>query len=348
MSHEIIMPALGMAQDTGLIVTWRKAAGEFVAADDVLLEVETDKSVMEVEAGHDGYIAELRAEAGEEIPVGDVIAVITADKPDAPIQRRSSSSKELPSNLAVDEQSETGTVPKADSRGLAVGPERQTRCASKDLPVAKDRIFASPKARRLAAERGLDLGMLVADDRKQPYHVTDLDLLAALGKQSTADYSEIPDRIEASVTKAGFDGFRKWLVSISEERVDDLAVLAAFAAASMRAGGALETVPLVVEVQKPLAGRTRRFADPDFTGLAKAVEPDINTAPALILRDLTGLAVTSVRFGTSPVPTVTISDQDDAYRIVLEASARGLEQDVAIKIVHELSARLQEPLRQLL
>ncbi len=84
---QVIMPALGMAQDTGLIVAWHKEPGEAVAASDILFEVETDKSTMEVEAGHDGYVAALLAEAGEEAPVGAKIAVISADKPEAPLRR---------------------------------------------------------------------------------------------------------------------------------------------------------------------------------------------------------------------------------------------------------------------
>nr|WP_272212741.1 biotin/lipoyl-containing protein [Marinicella sp. W31]MDC2878656.1 hypothetical protein [Marinicella sp. W31] len=81
---EIIMPALGMAQDTGLIVNWCKEPGDKVSASDILLEVETDKSVMEVEAGHDGYIAAILADADEAVPVGSVIAVISAEKPENP------------------------------------------------------------------------------------------------------------------------------------------------------------------------------------------------------------------------------------------------------------------------
>ena len=63
MPHEVIMPALGMAQDSGLIVAWHKAPGDEVAAGDVLFEVETDKSTVEVEAGQDGFVAALLAEA---------------------------------------------------------------------------------------------------------------------------------------------------------------------------------------------------------------------------------------------------------------------------------------------
>src|ERR1700761_8608276 len=80
MSRDVIMPALGMAQTTGLIVAWRKQPGDAVKAGDVLMEVETDKAVMEVAADTDGYLVDVRAAAGEDVPVGDVIARI-ADSP---------------------------------------------------------------------------------------------------------------------------------------------------------------------------------------------------------------------------------------------------------------------------
>jgi pyruvate/2-oxoglutarate dehydrogenase complex dihydrolipoamide acyltransferase (E2) component len=54
MPHDVIMPALGMAQDTGLIVSWLKKPGDAVKTGDALFEVETDKAVMEVEAVADG------------------------------------------------------------------------------------------------------------------------------------------------------------------------------------------------------------------------------------------------------------------------------------------------------
>ena len=77
MPHEVIMPALGMAQKTGLIVAWLKKPGEAVKAGDALMEVETDKAVMEVEAQADGFLTDVRTAAGEAAPVGEVIALIS-------------------------------------------------------------------------------------------------------------------------------------------------------------------------------------------------------------------------------------------------------------------------------
>ena len=78
MAHDVIMPALGMAQDTGLLVAWRKAPGDAVAAGEALFEVETDKATMEVEAAVAGYLSAVTASDGEDVPVGQVITRIVA------------------------------------------------------------------------------------------------------------------------------------------------------------------------------------------------------------------------------------------------------------------------------
>ncbi|MBT5575344.1 MAG: pyruvate dehydrogenase, partial [Alphaproteobacteria bacterium] len=74
MAHEIIMPALGMAQETGRLVAWLKNEGDAVSKGDPLMEVETDKSTMEVEAQKDGFLVNITAQANTDVPVGDVVA----------------------------------------------------------------------------------------------------------------------------------------------------------------------------------------------------------------------------------------------------------------------------------
>src|SRR5437763_34192 len=78
MPTDVIMPALGMAQDTGVVVSWRKHSGDQVTKGEPLLEVETDKAVVDVEAPATGTLASVSAEAGAEVPVGTTIAVILA------------------------------------------------------------------------------------------------------------------------------------------------------------------------------------------------------------------------------------------------------------------------------
>src|SRR5215831_15085562 len=76
MATNVILPALGMAQDTGKIVEWLKAEGEQVTAGEPLVTIETDKAAVDLEAPASGILARVSALPGEEVPVAQVIAVI--------------------------------------------------------------------------------------------------------------------------------------------------------------------------------------------------------------------------------------------------------------------------------
>src|SRR5664279_2627777 len=76
MAISVVMPALEMAQETGKLVSWLKKEGETVAKGEPLLEVETDKAVMEIESPGEGVLAGISAQVGAEIPVGQTIAWI--------------------------------------------------------------------------------------------------------------------------------------------------------------------------------------------------------------------------------------------------------------------------------
>jgi pyruvate dehydrogenase E2 component (dihydrolipoamide acetyltransferase)/2-oxoglutarate dehydrogenase E2 component (dihydrolipoamide succinyltransferase) len=76
-TSQIVMPALGMAQETGRVIAWHKKVGEEIDVDDILLEVETDKATMEVPAGKAGFVANLLVGAGQEVPVGSIIATLS-------------------------------------------------------------------------------------------------------------------------------------------------------------------------------------------------------------------------------------------------------------------------------
>src|SRR5271157_188432 len=76
MPFSVVMPALEMAQETGKLVAWRKKEGDSVSKGEPLLEVETDKAVLEVEAPADGFLAGISAHEGAVVPVGRTIAWI--------------------------------------------------------------------------------------------------------------------------------------------------------------------------------------------------------------------------------------------------------------------------------
>ena len=138
MAISVVMPALEMAQETGKLVAWRKKEGEQVAKGEPLLEVETDKAVMEVEAAADGILAGISAEIGTDIPVGKTIAWILQPGESVPVEK-----------APVQTSGRAGTI--------------ATPAAEVTQPAAKrasGEVQISPKARRLAQERGVDLSLV--------------------------------------------------------------------------------------------------------------------------------------------------------------------------------------------
>jgi pyruvate dehydrogenase E2 component (dihydrolipoamide acetyltransferase)/2-oxoglutarate dehydrogenase E2 component (dihydrolipoamide succinyltransferase) len=170
--RQITMPQLGMAQDSGVLVGWRVELGAKVSADDTLFEVETDKATMDVPAGTIGYLAATLAEPGENVPVGQPVAVISAEKPEALVAR----------SVAV------ATPAKPSTPAAAPPKPAPTPKPATPAPAAAtgDRVLASPKLRRIALEKGLDLTRLVQAGHPQPYHMRDIEALESLSVSAPA------------------------------------------------------------------------------------------------------------------------------------------------------------------
>jgi pyruvate dehydrogenase E2 component (dihydrolipoamide acetyltransferase) len=135
MAISVVMPALELTQETGKLVAWRKSEGEPVAKGEVLLEVETDKAVVEIEAAADGILAGVKAVAGDVIAVGKTIAWIISPGEALP--------KEDASRDAVKPVATARTQP---SHSAPAPSEPQSGGAK-----------ISPKARRLAREHNVDI-----------------------------------------------------------------------------------------------------------------------------------------------------------------------------------------------
>ena len=76
MSIEVVMPAMEMNQQSAGLVRWLKEPGSYITAGEPLMEVETDKVTVEIEAMADGVLADIRFAAGDEVPVGAVVALL--------------------------------------------------------------------------------------------------------------------------------------------------------------------------------------------------------------------------------------------------------------------------------
>lgn len=143
---EIHMPRLSDTMEEGVISTWVKKVGDKVSSGDVLVEIETDKAVMEYEAYEDGYLVKQISSEGDTVAIGEVIGII-GDSPDA-----------------VPEESGGSDAPAAEEK--AAEPEDEPAEATSSAPaeptapagdVDGPRPRTSPLARRLAKEYGLDI-----------------------------------------------------------------------------------------------------------------------------------------------------------------------------------------------
>src|SRR5204862_2150049 len=122
MATSVVMPALEMAQETGKIVSWVKKEGDTVTKGEILLEVETDKAVVEIEAQADGVLAGVKSREGDVVPVGQTIAWLVApgEKPPAetataaPSARASSASPAPPVGAVYDRAARSQTAPTDD------------------------------------------------------------------------------------------------------------------------------------------------------------------------------------------------------------------------------------------
>jgi pyruvate dehydrogenase E2 component (dihydrolipoamide acetyltransferase) len=170
MPATVIMPALELAQETGKVLKWLKSPGDSVRKGEPIVEIETDKVTVEVEAPASGVLGEVSAQPGDVVPVGKTIALIfgvgetAAPAPAAPVVpgapepgvvKASPLARRIAEQHGVDiaqVKTASGRVEKADVLAYV---ERQKGAAGNG--AAARIAAASPKARRLAAERGVDL-----------------------------------------------------------------------------------------------------------------------------------------------------------------------------------------------
>ena len=144
MATDVIMPALGVAQEKGTLINWLKVEGQSVIKGEPLMEVETDKATVEIEAPASGILTNVIASPGDEIPVGNKIALIlapgekaegTSAKPSTAVRARAEAAPQKPA------KTELAPARTEESRPSGIIP-------------------ASPAARRIAREKGVDLSTL--------------------------------------------------------------------------------------------------------------------------------------------------------------------------------------------
>ena len=143
MATEVIMPALSPGQETGILLEWFKQEGETIEKGELLMEVETDKANVEVEAEATGILSNISVQPGDEIHVGKVIAMILSEGEPAPESIKDNSS--IQADVTEDE--------------IKLQSENPEKLESIET-VSKSKIAASPKVKQYAKKEGIDLSSI--------------------------------------------------------------------------------------------------------------------------------------------------------------------------------------------
>lgn len=161
MATAIIMPKAGMAMETGTVIEWKVSVGDRISTGDEILEIETDKVAMGVEAETSGVLLAILAQPGDVVPVTETIGWIGAEGEEVP---------------AAAEPTASGEAPPAE-------PEAPARIDEPDRPEPTveatqrvgERVKATPAARRRAAELGVDLSVLAPTGPDGDIRVRDVE-----------------------------------------------------------------------------------------------------------------------------------------------------------------------------
>lgn len=156
MSTEIVMPRLSDTMDRGTVGKWNKRIGDAIRRGEVLLEIETDKANMDLEAYGDGFLARIMVDDGESAPVGAPIGIMAKDEAELSRIQGENSSAGARESQATGEQMEVSD----EAQVLATAQPPTTAPPVPPETPTDGRIKASPLARRVAQQRGIDLSLV--------------------------------------------------------------------------------------------------------------------------------------------------------------------------------------------
>jgi pyruvate dehydrogenase E2 component (dihydrolipoamide acetyltransferase) len=190
MPEKIQMIALSPTMETGTIAKWRKKEGDTVASGDVICEVETDKATMDYESSVEGTLLKIILPEGGQAKVGDLIAIV--GKPGEDISAMLADGAGAPPKAAAP-RAPAATAAARPSAPAAAASAAPAPASAAGAPNAADsgsggRIKSSPLARRLAAEKGVDLHALRGSGPEGRIVKRDLDAVPAGGGLNAAEY----------------------------------------------------------------------------------------------------------------------------------------------------------------
>lgn len=166
---EVIMPKMGDGMEEGTLLEWLKKEGDDVKSGEVIGNIQTDKAILELEAPGKGKLAGILIQPGTTVPVGQPIAAILK------------SGEELPANWGSGEAkpAQTSAAPAESKAPAAMSPAP----AAEPAPASGQRVKASPLAKRIAAEAGVDLGTVAGTGPGG--RIVEKDVRAAIERHGT-------------------------------------------------------------------------------------------------------------------------------------------------------------------
>ena len=193
MAFEIIMPKLGVDMQEGEIIEWKKQEGDVVNEGDILLEIMSDKTNMELEAEDSGVLLKITRQAGETVPVTEVIGYIGAEG-----EVVADNAASAPAAEAALQVEEVATV-------------EATVVAKTKAPVVHEggKVRATPKARKVARELGIDIAQVPGTGAKGRVHADDVENFKGAQPKATPLARKIAADLGidlASVSGTGFGG----------------------------------------------------------------------------------------------------------------------------------------------
>src|SRR5262245_56971743 len=324
MAVEVTMPKLSDTMDEGKVLRWLKAVGDRVRAGDILAEVETDKAEMELEAYDDGVLSEIRVGEGETVPVGAVLAMLETGAAAAkPAAAPGASRAAAPPPRAPTPPPRAPAPPPPPARA-----EPATRVAP---PSGEERQKASPLARKIASERGVDLGRIAGSGPGG--RIVERDVAAALATMTAVPAVAAPARpVPAPAPAPARPATRTGRVELSRMR----------RATAKRMADAKREVPHfyvsadiamdeAVAMKAALAGQGEPWSGLTYThlllkacGIALMRVPEVNAAldgDAIVLHDVAHVGLATAVDDGLIVPVIHGCDTKPLVDLVRDARA---------------------------
>ena len=190
MATNLNMPQMGYDMQEGTLVRWLKSVGDEVSLGEAVAEIETDKAVVEFESTAEGVLLELLVEEGTTVAVGESIATVGAEG-EALAADGDAPEEPAGAEPAAEEPAES------DEAEMPAAEEDESESAAIPLPASPSEVRASPVARKLAAEGGVDLSTV--EGTGPGGRILRADVLSA---EPTAVPAEEPEEAPAEAPEA--------------------------------------------------------------------------------------------------------------------------------------------------